>query len=48
MFFLHKWGGDNKDRIDNFSIPFDAPQNTEDIYSHPFEKTVNPYAIIRI
>lgn len=48
MFFLHKWGGDNKDRIDNFSIPSDAPQNTKDIYSHPFEKTVNPYAIIRI
>ena len=48
MFFLHKWAGDNKDRIDNFSIPSDAPQNTKDIYSHPFEKTVNPYAIIRI
>lgn len=38
MFFLHKWGADDKDYIKNYSNP-DAPQNNSNVYSYPSDVT---------
>lgn len=38
MFFLHKWGADDKDNITNYSNP-GAPQNNANVYSYPSDIT---------
>lgn len=38
MFFLHKWGADDKDYIKNYSNP-GAPQNNSNVYSYPSDVT---------
>ena len=35
MFFLHKWGADKEDHIQNIDAPVNIPQNTSNIYSYP-------------
>ena len=35
MFFLHKWGADKEDHIQNIDAPVNIPQNTGNIYSYP-------------
>lgn len=35
MFFLHKWGADKKDHIQNIDAPVNIPQNAGNIYSYP-------------
>lgn len=39
MFFLHKWGADKDDNIQNIDGPVDFPQNKGDVYSAPCNKT---------
>ena len=38
MFFLHKWGADDKDNITNYSNP-GTPQNNANVYSYPSDIT---------
>ena len=38
MFFLHKWGADKDDNIQNID-PVDVPQNNGDVYSAPCNQT---------
>ena len=35
MFFLHKWGADQEDHIQNIDDPVNIPQNTGNVYSYP-------------
>ena len=35
MFFLHKWGADKEDHIQNIDNPVNIPQNKGNVYSYP-------------